>query len=284
VLEDGADQSVASDALRVAGLEGVMSPAGLGTIGGGNHFCEVQVVDEIMSPHTAVAIGLTKGDLCLLVHSGSRSLGAGIFTGLEARWSSGYPTGSPEAEDYLALHDRALRWARLNRRLIAEAAANALRTDLELICDAVHNHLAPHRGGWLHRKGAASPDLSLGAKAPGLAPLAGSRESLSFLLSAEDIPEHALGSLSHGAGRRYDRGSMHGRIRKTRSGLARMEKTRLGGQVICEDKDLMIEEAGHAYKDAGQVAADLEAFGVAQRVAALAPVITFKTARKGGRS
>ena len=277
ILEDGANEDRAEDALRDAELEDLLSPGGLGTIGGGNHFCEVQAVEEIFSPEVASSAGLSEGQVCLLVHTGSRNLGAGIFTGLEARWVSGYAAGSAEAKDYLRLHDRALSWARLNRRLVAEAAAGALRADLELVCDAVHNHVEAHEGGWLHRKGAAKPEN-------GLAPLAGSRESLSYLLSADAVPDAALGSLSHGAGRRYDRSSMHGRIRKTRSGLAAMEKTKLGGQVVCEDPDLLIEEAGQACKDAGQVAEDLEAFGVARRVASLTPLITFKTARTGGRS
>ena len=173
---------------------------------------------------------------------------------------------------YLALHDAAVAWARANRRLIAEAAARALRSEAVLLCDAVHNSVQRRGPLWLHRKGAAEADR-------GLAPLAGSRESLSFLLSVPEGPAEALGSVSHGAGRGYDRASMHGRIRKTRSDLAALEQTRFGGRVICDDRDLLLEEAGQAYKSADQVARDLEAFGLARRAASLAPLITFKTAR-----
>jgi len=273
ILQQGADPVEAAAALAAAGLGGILSPHGLGTIGGGNHFCELQSVEEIFPPPAAQACGLSVGQVCLLVHSGSRNLGAGLFSGLKGRWEDGYCAGSAAAQDYLALHDRAVIWARINRHLVARTASRALRADLALICDAPHNNVEAYRGGWLHRKGAARPDR-------GLAPLAGSREALSYLLSCPALPEQALGSLSHGAGRRHDRASMHGRIRKTRSEIAALARTRFGGHVVCEDRDLLIEEAGMAYKDVRQVVADLEAFGIARPIASLAPLVTFKTARQ----
>lgn len=274
VLEDGADPDRAAEALAEAGLAGT-SGEGLGTIGGGNHFCEVQGVEQVLDPEAAARIGLAEGDLCLLVHSGSRGRGAQVFEGLDDGWKRGFAPDGDAALRYLALHDAAVAWARANRRLIAEAAARALRSEAVLLCDAVHNSVQRRGPLWLHRKGAAEADR-------GLAPLAGSRESLSFLLSVPEGPAEALGSVSHGAGRRYGRASMHGRIRKTRSDLAALEQTRFGGRVICEDRDLLLEEAGQAYKSADQVARDLEVFGLARRAASLAPLITFKTARVGG--
>ena len=270
VLEDGAGAEEARDALRETPAER-LGPQGLGTLGGGNHFCEVQVVEKA----TETAPGLAPGDLCLLVHSGSRGYGAGVFTGIEDSWKTGFLPGSTAAESYVTLHDAAQVWARINRALIARAAAEALRCEAELICDAPHNHLEARADGWLHRKGAAAPDR-------GLAPLAGSRESLSYLLAVPEGPAEALGSVSHGAGRRYDRAAMHGRIRRVKSELEAMRQTRFGGRVICADRDLLIEEAGSAYKDAGAVLRDLEEFGLAREMASLAPLITFKTC-KGGR-
>jgi len=256
VLEEGADAAP-------EGLAAQLGGAGLGTIGGGNHFCEVQKVAR--SDHAGLAVG----DLCLLVHSGSRGQGAAIFNGIEDSWRDGFAAQSPEAEAYLALHDAAQDWARQNRLWIARRAAEALRTEATLLCDAPHNHLTLHNGLWLHRKGAAAPDR-------GLAPLAGSRESASYLMRTFDGPDAALASVSHGAGRRYDRASMHGRIRKTRSALEAMQQTPFGGRVICEDRDLLIEEAGVAYKNARDVLRDLEAFGLAKGVAELQPLITYK--------
>ena len=274
-LDAGADPGRAAEALATAGLAGRIGPEGLGTIGGGNHFCEVQRVEQGGDP----ALGLQPGDLCLLVHSGSRGRGAQIFEGLDDDWKQGFAPEGAAAAAYLALQDAALAWARVNRALIAERAAEALGCAAALLCDAVHNHVAAQDGLWLHRKGAARPDR-------GLVPLAGSREAPSFLLrAAEAAPPEALGSVSHGAGRRHDRASMHGRIRKGKADLAALTRTRFGGRVICADPDLLREEAGAAYKNPEAVARDLAAFGLATPVARLAPLITFKTAGKAaGRS
>ncbi len=269
VLEGGADPDRAYDAIDAAGLTGRIGPDGLGTIGGGNHFCEVQVVGKVLTTETR---GLRKDDLCLLVHSGSRGRGAGIFQGLDDSWKHGFAAGSDAAARYLALHDAATVWARVNRALIAETAAEALGAQARLICDTVHNHVVAKENGWLHRKGSASPD-------GGLVPLAGSRETPSFLIDVPDVVPEALGSVSHGAGRKYDRASMHGRIRKTRSDLAALTRTRFGGRVICEDRNLLLEEAGAAYKDPSLVLNDLTTFGLANAVARLHPLLTFKTTR-----
>lgn len=248
-----------------------LATTGLATVGAGNHFSEILAVDEILEPATARAHGLERDDLCILVHTGSRGHGARIFTGITEPWARGLDPDSPAALEYLVLHDQATRWARLNRLLVATRAARALRADLSLICDAPHNYLSRHRDLWLHRKGAAAPDR-------GLAPLAGSRETPSYLLEASaSAPETALSSLSHGAGRRYDRASMHGRIRKTRSALGAMTSNRFGGRILCADKDLLIEEAGLAYKDGAQVLADLVHFGLAAPLARMVPLLTFKT-------
>ncbi|SMX33725.1 RNA ligase RtcB family protein [Maliponia aquimaris] len=276
VLQDGATPDEA--AMALAGTPGApLGPHGLGTLGGGNHFCEVQAVAGISDPARAAALGLARGDLCLLVHSGSRGHGAGIFTGIEARWSVGLTPDSDAAQDYLALHAAAQAWARVNRRVLADRAAEALRCDLRLLCDAPHNHLARHGAGWLHRKGAAAPDR-------GLAPLAGSRESLSYLLTVPKGPAQALGSVSHGAGRRFDRAAMHGRIPRVKSTQEAMRQTAFGGRVVCTDRDLLIEEAGSAYKDPAQVVADLASFGLAAPILALEPLITFKTCAREGRT
>ena len=256
-------------ARRMEVLDEPLDASGTGTIGGGNHFCELQVVIEALG-REAETLGLAQDDLCLLVHSGSRGLGASIFNSISESWASGFAPDSTEGRTYLELHDRAVAWARLNRRTIAQRAASALRTELEPICDAAHNLVTPHEGGWLHRKGAAAPD-------GGLAPLAGSREHQSHLIVAP-TREDALNSVSHGAGRRYDRSSMHGRVRKVKSGLEALKKNRFGGVIVCEDRDLLVEEAGAAYKDPAAVLADLQAFGLARPVASLAPLLTFKTA------
>ncbi len=254
------------DRLEQAGITRDLFPEALGTIGGGNHFCEVQKLNQNIDN-----CDLDPNLTYLLVHSGSRGLGQSVLSALPAGAFDGIGAGSGEASDYLSGHHDALHWARLNRQIIAERAADALRADLRLIADVPHNILEKTPDGWLHRKGAA--------KAAPLVPIAGSRATSSFLVSPI-ANGSSLSSLAHGAGRRYDRSSMHGRIRSKRSDIEAMERTPFGGRVICEDRDLMIEEAPHAYKSAESVVADLEAMKVARPIAEMIPLLTFKKVRQ----
>ncbi len=251
--------------LEAVGLPADLFADALGTIGGGNHFCEVQIVEETDDP------AIDRKVVWLLVHSGSRGLGNAVLSALPEGAVAGFAPDSAEAQAYLAGHDRAVTWAALNRRIIADRAAEALRADLMVVTDAAHNLVRPWQGGWLHRKGAA--------EAGPLVPLAGSRATLSYLMAPGEAD--TLGSLAHGAGRKYDRSSMHGRVRAKKSDLMRLQRTALGGHVVCEDRDLLIEEAPEAYKSSDRVVADLEATGAARRVAAFRPVVTFKKARAG---
>ena len=249
--------------LEAAGLSPDLFASSLGTVGGGNHFCEVQRVATAES-----GTGLDTTRLHLLIHSGSRGLGTAVLNAVPPGGFEGLMPSTAEAQAYQAGHDAAVTWARLNRQILAERVTEALRTDLRLLTDAPHNLLEPLRAGFVHRKGAASAGSAL-------VPLAGSRASPSYLMQPLHHPD-ALGSLAHGAGRRYDRASMHGRVRGKRSDLEAMERTPFGGRVLCEDRDLLIEEAPQAYKSAKAVMADLEACNAATQVAELHPLITFK--------
>ncbi|MGH1415392.1 MAG: RNA ligase RtcB family protein [Pelagimonas sp.] len=257
--------------LEQADLPADLFAKALGTVGGGNHFCEIQTLSEVDAN-----TGLDKTRLYLLVHSGSRGFGNAILNSVPNGAFAGLLATEDAAQLYLQDHDRAVRWASLNRQIIAERAAVSLRADLTLLVDAPHNLLTPEKGGWLHRKGAAVADQRL-------VPLAGSRASASYLMSSNDHAD-ALGSLAHGAGRRYDRSSMHGRVRAKKSDLEAMKRTPFGGRVLCEDRDLLIEEAPLAYKSSKSVAEDLERTGAAHRVAEFHPLLTFKKTRAGGRS
>lgn len=257
--------------LEEAGLPTDLFATSLGTVGGGNHFCEVQALAEADG-----SIRLDASRLYLLVHSGSRGFGNALLGSLPDGAFAGLDPENDTALAYLHDHDRAVRWASLNRQIIAERAAEALRTDLTLLVDAPHNLLARHGDNWLHRKGAAVAEH-------GFVPLAGSRASASYLMSPVGQVD-ALGSLAHGAGRRYDRSSMHGRVRARKSDILAMQRTPFGGRILCEDRDLLIEEAPLAYKSAKSVADDLERTGAGQKVAEFHPLLTFKKTRDGRRS
>lgn len=243
----------------------------IGTVGGGNHFCEVQAVETLVDAAAGMAAGLAPGGLALLVHSGSRGFGAEVRARHHVDGTAGLALEGAGA-DYLADHDAALRYARLNRRVIAWRALQAVRADGEERIDSPHN-LAERQGDLvLHRKGAAPSDR-------GLVPVPGSRGTLTYLVEPLAPPDGALSSLAHGAGRKHDRASMSGRMRAAAGSLDRLIRTPLGGQVICTDRQLLMEEAPDAYKDIDKVVADLEAKGLARVVAVLRPVLTFKTAR-----
>lgn len=257
--------------LERAGLPADLFADALGTIGGGNHFCELQAVESLSDAES----GLDSQLLYLLVHSGSRGLGAAVFSetvAANAGLMEGVDPSSEAGQIWLSAHDRAVTWASLNRRLIADRAALALRADVELIADIPHNLVRASGHGFVHHKGAA-------AVRPGeLAPVAGSRASLSHVMRVGEGVVRSLGGISHGAGRKYDRATMHGRVGKTRSDREQLLRNAWGGMAICDDRDLVIEEAASAYKDAGQVVADLEAAGLVEPVATMRPLVTYKKA------
>jgi release factor H-coupled RctB family protein len=255
-----------------ASLPSDLLPASLGTIGGGNHFCELQAIADIVDNKS----GFKKDQAYILVHSGSRALGMQIFESVQQSMAYGMEAGSEQLEHYLARHDEAVRWASLNRETIARRAAETLRADFELVVDAPHNIVEIYNGQFLHRKGAAKANL------PSV-PLAGSRDALSFLLKPTNEVLESLSSLAHGSGRKYDRSSMFGRAGTTKQLREQLVRTSFGGRVVCDDRQLLIEEAPTAYKRPEQVVKDLQEFGLVEVIATFEPIVTFKKAASKDR-
>lgn len=248
--------------------------ASLGSIGGGNHFCEFQAIEDVLVPDIVAEAGLNRDHAFVLVHSGSRGLGYAILERMLRDSPVALGPSTDEGAAYMDAHDHAVRWAKLNRRIIAERAASAARADLSPVNDLAHNMVERREdGAALHRKGAAASDR-------GLVPVPGSRGSLSYLLQPQaEMRTEALASLAHGAGRKYDRASMHGRVRVKKSDVARLERNPYGGIVVCSDRGLLAEEAPEAYKNIERVIADLVEFGLARVVATFRPLLTFKKAK-----
>jgi release factor H-coupled RctB family protein len=264
----------ASQAIEAAGLRPSPFDAALGTVGGGNHFCELQAIDTIAEPESAARAGLDRSRVYALVHSGSRGLGYAILEAYLAGGVRALPPDSAEAHIYVSAHDAAVRWASLNRCTIAQRAGQAVRADIRGVTDVSHNFAEATVDGILHRKGTAPSDR-------GLVPIPGSRGTLSYLVEPiEKCAPEALASLAHGAGRKFDRGSMHGRVRAKKSDLVALKRNPFGGVVVCEDKNLLIEESPDAYKAIDRVIGDLKAFGLARVVATFRPLLTFKTATR----
>ncbi|WP_217577945.1 RNA ligase RtcB family protein [Mesorhizobium sp. GbtcB19] len=258
--------------LTASGLAPDLFPAALGTIGGGNHFCELQAVEQVFDAGSADAVD--RQGLYLLVHSGSRGLGARVFGEVDhqAAIATGLDPASEAGKAWLGQHDICVAWASLNRGMIAARAASALRCEAKLVVDVPHNLVRRRGGGFVHHKGSAA------IEAGSIAPIAGSRASLSYMVQALDGTGPSLGGISHGAGRKYDRATMHGRVGRNRSEREALLRNVWGGQLICGDRDLVIEEAATAYKDAGQVVRDLADAGLVLPLAAMKPLVTYKKA------
>lgn len=241
-------------------------------IGGGNHFAELLRLERIVDEARWRELGLDKDELMLLVHSGSRALGESILRAHTSIRGAGSLVADSEAgRSYLAEHDHAVSWAVENRERIAEQFLDCIGGTASKVLDICHNSVLPLGNGFIHRKGAAPH-----GEGPVVIP--GSRGSFSYLM--EPIGDGALGgfSLAHGAGRKWKRSEARERIRAFRL-RKDLERTSLGSRVICEDTDLLYEEAPEAYKDITRVIADLEDHELARTTAVLRPVLTYKVRR-----
>jgi release factor H-coupled RctB family protein len=241
----------------------------LGTIGGGNHFAELQRVEERADPVVAAAMLGSDDRVLLLVHSGSRGFGEQTMRShTERRGADPLEATSEEGRAYLAAHDDAVRWGRANRLLIARRIATLLGLVLEPLVDLCHNAVLPFDGGWLHRKGAAPHDC-------GPVVIPGSRGALSYLVEPTGDGASFGYSLAHGAGRKWSRTEARERMRERYRSEALL-RTPLGNPVICEDRALLFEEAPEAYKKIDRVVADLVDAGACRVVATLRPLLTYK--------
>lgn len=248
----------------------------LGTIGGGNHFAELQLLDESYDDEAMAALGIDRKHLLLLVHSGSRGLGESILREqVDLFGHQGLEAGSDACAHYLSRHDGALRFAEANRQLIARRILERLRSDGQAVLDINHNLVSSARvdgvQGWLHRKGATPSDQ-------GVVVIPGSRGDYSYLVQPL-ADARSLFSLAHGAGRKWMRSECKDRL-AARYSVEQLGRTSLGSRVICADRALIYEEAPEAYKAIDSVIGALQGAGLIRVLARLKPVLTYKT--RGG--
>lgn len=156
--------------------------------------------------------------------------------------------------------------------MIARRFLESINAKGERLADICHNSVVPVNGQWLHRKGAAPTG-------EGAVLIPGSRGSFSYIVEPVGDQTQNCYSLAHGAGRKYHRGDSRLRFRQKFS-VKDLQQTAMGNKVICENKDLLYEEAPQAYKDIDVVIDDMVSFGLIQVIAVLRPVITYKTRRR----
>ncbi len=272
-LESPWDEDV-SGFLAEHDLECTEFDTALGTIGGGNHFAELQMVEQVLDAGAFKQLGLGKQQLVVLVHSGSRGLGESILrTHVDQHAGHGVETESFAAKVYLDNHDFAVRWAKTNRELIARRFTATIGAEAESIWDRCHNSITRRKSDgdvvWLHRKGAVDAEGDFVV-------IPGSRGSMSYLVKPTGDGESHAWSLAHGAGRKWARSDARQRMRE-RFSVFELAQTPLGGRVVCEERDLLYEEAPAAYKNIEAVIQDLVAAGLVSVIATLRPLLTYKT-------
>ncbi|HXF05416.1 MAG TPA: RtcB family protein [Blastocatellia bacterium] len=294
----GANPKAASDHAKHRGADQ------LGTLGSGNHFLEIQYVDEIFDESAARAFGLSPGQVTVLIHTGSRGFGHQVCTDYlkvlrsamekykirlpDKEMAATYIT-SPEGQDYLGAMNAAANFAFANRQMITHWVREVFqrhfgdRGDLEILYDVAHNiaKFETHRVDGeprrvlVHRKGATRalpaghPELHEAYRAIGQPVIIpGDMGRASYVLIGT-AAEETFASSCHGAGRMMSRtAAKKGRdINQVRAQLASR-----GVIVKAASKDGVLEEVPEAYKDVNEVARVVEAAGIARRVARLRPI------------
>ncbi|MCP5213352.1 MAG: RNA ligase RtcB family protein [Hahellaceae bacterium] len=245
-----------------------------GSVGSGNHFVELQKISRIADESTLQQMSINPNQVLLLVHSGSRGLGEAILRDhVNEHSHAGIEPGSASCKDYMHRHDFALRWAGINRQVIAERMTAALSMDTTPILDVSHNFVerkeVEGHTGWLHRKGAVPTDK-------GYVVIPGSRGDSSYLVCPTNDADISLFSLAHGAGRKWLRTECYGRL-KNRYSVSELTRTSLGSRVLCDNKELLYEEAPEAYKPIHTVISDLADLGLIKVIAELQPLLTYKS-------
>ena len=272
-LEHPWDERI-SEFLAEHELESTEFDSALGTICGGNHFAELQAVEKVLDADEFKNLGLGKQQLVVLVHSGSRGLGETILRAhVDEHFGNGIEAELFAAEEYLHGHDYAVRWAKANRELIACRFVATIGSEAEPLWDGCHNSITRRESDgevvWLHRKGAVDAEANFVV-------IPGSRGTMSYIVKPTGDGESHAWSLAHGAGRKWARSDARQRIRE-RFSVSELAQTLLGGRVVCEERDLLYEEAPAAYKNIEAVTGDLVAAGLVSVIATLRPLLTYKT-------
>jgi release factor H-coupled RctB family protein len=250
--------------------------ASLGSIGGGNHFAELQVIEAVLDTERFDALGFDREQVMALIHSGSRGWGGQIYQESITHYQAqnGLESGSDACKDYLAKHNAAIEWAALNRRLSNYRFLKALGVNpvgTEMI-NSTHNSITYQSVAgqlqYIHRKGAAPADQ-------GMVVIPGSRGSLTYLVIPTGDISFAGYSLAHGAGRKWERAVCKARL-ENKYTKETIRVTKFRGRVVCNDPNLLFEEAPESYKNIDTVMQSLVELGLLKVIATLKPILTYK--------
>lgn len=285
----------------------------LGTLGSGNHFVEIQVVEEIYDDRAAEALGLFPEQVTVMIHTGSRGLGHQVCTDhlrrlegalrkfdiwLPDRQLACAPLDSAEAVDYLGAMRAAANFAFANRQCLAHftwevftrvLSVSPAALGMALVYDVAHNiaKLEEHevdgrrRQLLVHRKGATRafpphhPELVDAYREIGQPVLIpGDMGRYSYVLvGTEAAMRETFGSTCHGAGRVMSRTAA---VKAARGRHIARELEGKGILVRATGRDALEEEMPEAYKDVKDVVNVVERFGISRKVARLRPIGVIK--------
>jgi tRNA-splicing ligase RtcB (3'-phosphate/5'-hydroxy nucleic acid ligase) len=281
----------------------------LGTLGGGNHFIEIQLVQRIFDEELAKFFGLFENQIVVMIHSGSRRFGyevADEYMSVAAtqpamkgrrKMLSYLDTNSPQGKRYISAMGAAANFAFMNRHVMGLLVRRCFsrmfgKTPMPLIYDVPHNmaKLETHGGKrlWVHRKGAtrafgpelmkATPFKETGQ--PIITP--GSMGTASYLMVGTGNSEESLCSVNHGAGRVMSRTAASGMGRHGKNAEAAMisdaefKRSMAGITLITGDKRRIKEEAPAAYKNIDEVVRIVTQCGWAKAAARMIPLAVLK--------
>ena len=284
-----------------------------GTLGSGNHFLEVQVVQRIEDKKAAAAMGLVEGNITVMIHSGSRGLGYQVCEDnlkelrhvpqkygidLPDKQLVCAPIESPEGTKYLGAMRAAANYAWCNRQIMTHLARQAFadvfetpaeRLGMHLVYDVAHNiaKMEPYdvdgkmKSLCVHRKGATRafppnhPELPDRYQSIGQPVLVpGDMGRASYVLVGQPgSMEHTFGSSCHGAGRCMSRGAA---IRASKGRSIAQELLDRGVIARARGRTGLEEEQPEAYKDVVQVVDVLHNANISRRVAKLKPLGVIK--------
>jgi tRNA-splicing ligase RtcB len=280
----------------------------LGTLGGGNHFIEIQYVEQIFDTDLAKSFGITENQITVMIHSGSRRFGyeiadhymsvaASLPTMEERKKMLSYiTTDNSLADKYIKAMSAGANFAYVNRHIMALSVRRCFNrmfgpTPLKLIYDVTHNmaKLEKHDNSqlWVHRKGATrafGPEAMAGTVfartgQPVITP--GSMGTASYLMAGTGNSE-SLCSVNHGAGRVMSRTAALGKIRRGKTITApaitddQFKRSMSGITLITPNKRKVKEEAPDAYKDIDEVVRIVTQRGWAKKIARMKPLAVLK--------
>lgn len=285
----------------------------IGTLGSGNHFLEIDYVEEIYDDSRAEVLGLKKDRIVVIIHTGSRGLGYQVCTDylkmtqkavekyrieLPDRQLACSPIQSPEGQAYLGAMRAAANFAFVNRQVIKHLAEKAFlkalaisKTELKmkLIYDICHNvakfeehtvdgknvTVCVHRKGATRAFGPHHPELPESYKEIGQPVLVpGDMGRYSYLcVGTEKAMQETFGSSCHGAGRMMSRKKSS----KISRSMNMIEELRSRGvEIMARGKRTIAEEMPHAYKDVSNVVDVMDGAGISKKVARFRPIGVIK--------